>query len=343
MRLTLIYRSKKLKYHSIENVFGAVRGQLCKENEIEEFYVEKEGFRLSNLLQLRAVARKQPRDTIFHVTGDIHYAVFALPRKRTLLTIHDCVFINKRKGLKGWILRKLYLDWPVRYVRMVTAISEKTKNEIVSLTGCNAKKIRVINNPVNPAIKYKQKEFNVISPVLLFVGSLPNKNLNRVIDALKGLPCTLNIIGHANEVQQDKMRDYGINFILEKNISNEEMALRYEQADVVLFPSLYEGFGLPVIEGFKAGRAVLTSNISPLKEVSDGASWLVDPYDVNSIRRTLERIITDAESRNRKIENGLKIVNKFAPSLVASLYKQAYSDLSLQRFAVLASILPYFI
>lgn len=334
MRLALIFRSKKLKYHSIENVFGALHSHLCSYNDVESIYVEKEGFKLSNLLHLRTKASKQPHDTVFHVTGDIHYTVFALPRKRTLLTIHDCVFINKRKGLKGWFLRKLFLDWPVRYVPMITTISEKTKAEVISLTGCNANKIRVINNPVSPLIRYTDKDFNVSNPVLLFIGSLPNKNLNRVIDALKGLPCTLHIIGYANEVQQTKMRDYGINFILERDISNNEMVLRYEQADVVLFPSLYEGFGLPIIEGFKAGRAVLTSNISPLKEISDGASWLVDPYDVNSIRGTLERIITDAESRNRKIKNGLTIVNRFSPSSVASQYNQAYSDLRLQRFAV---------
>jgi glycosyltransferase involved in cell wall biosynthesis len=164
-----------------------------------------------------------------------------------------------------------------------------------------------------------------------------------VIEALKGLPCTLNIIGHADQQQQNKMREYGIDVIIEKNISNDEMSKRYEQADVILFPSLYEGFGLPIIEGFKAGRAVLTSNISPLKELSDGAAWLVDPYSVESIRKTLERILNDEELRMRKIENGLTIVNNYAPPKVASLYQQAYKELQLKNVLMIAGILPYFL
>ena len=270
--------------------------------------MDSRGFSFSNLFELRRFVSQRSADTIFHVTGDIHYAVFALPRQRTILTIHDCVFINKRKGLKGWMLKKLYLDWPVRYVPSVTAISEKTKNEVIALTGCNPDKIKVINNPVSNYIHHSKKSFNKENPVLLFIGSLPNKNLNRVIEALKGLNCILNIIGHADEQQQAKMKEYNIHYVIEKNVSNEEMAARYEHADIILFPSLYEGFGLPVIEGFKAGRAVLTSEISPLKELSDGAAWLVDPYSTDSIRNTLERIIHDEETRHRKIQTGLEIV-----------------------------------
>jgi glycosyltransferase involved in cell wall biosynthesis len=341
MKLVLVFRSKRLNYHSIENVFGTIHDELCDNGDVESVYVDKGGFGLSNLFSLRKHVKSGTKDTIYHVTGDIHYAVFALPRKRSILTIHDCVFINKRKGLKGWILKKLYLDWPVRYVSMITAISEKTKKEVVSLTGCNPDKIRVINNPVSSNITYFAKEFNSTKPVLLFIGSLPNKNLNRVIEALKGFSCTLNIIGFADEDQQKRMRNSNIDYILEKNLSNEEIASRYENADIILFPSLYEGFGLPVIEGFKAGRAVLTSEISPLKELSDGAAWLVDPFSVESIRNTLEKLVSDHELRNKKIQAGLNIVGHYSPQSIGALYRQAYSDLRLRKLAFFASVIPY--
>src|SRR5690348_16622727 len=102
MNLALIFRSKRLQYHSIENVFGAIYDELQKSHSVQAIYVEKEGFRISNLLSLRKFASRQSSDTVFHVTGDIHYAVFSLPRKKTILTIHDCVFTTNRKGLKGW-------------------------------------------------------------------------------------------------------------------------------------------------------------------------------------------------------------------------------------------------
>lgn len=326
MKTVLIFRSKRLKYHSIENVFDTIKHELSHNGTVESVFVEKAGFSFANLFDLRKLVRSNGKDTIYHVTGDIHYTVFALPRRRSLLTVHDCVFINKRKGLKGWMLKKLYLDWPVRYVPLVTAISEKTKKEIISLTGCNPDKIRVINNPVSQYITKTEKLFNREKPTLLFLGSLPNKNLNRVIDALKGFRCTLNIIGFADDVQQQRMKDYHIDAVLEKNLTNEEIARRYEQADIILFPSLYEGFGLPVIEGFKAGRAVLTSDISPLKEIADGAAWLVDPYNIESIRNALSRIVNDDEARNRKIASGCTIVEQYSPKIVASLYKQTYND-----------------
>jgi glycosyltransferase involved in cell wall biosynthesis len=341
MNVVLIFRSKKLRYHSIENVFGTVKDELSARGKVETVYVDERGFSLSNLLALRKYVKGRNADTIYHVTGDIHYAVFALPRKRSILTIHDCVFINNRKGLKGWLLKKLYLDWPLRYVQTVTTISEKTKQEVISLTRCNPSKIRVINNPVSSYIKRTEKRFNCNDPVLLFIGSLPNKNLNRVIEALKGLKCTLNIIGYVDEHQLLRMQAYNIKYILERNLSNEEMAARYENADIILFPSLYEGFGLPVIEGFKAGRAVLTSEISPLKELSDGAAWLVDPFSVESIRNVLDRIISDEVTRNRKIQSGFEIVQQYLPEIVASQYHQAYADLRLHKLALLASIVSY--
>jgi glycosyltransferase involved in cell wall biosynthesis len=341
MKVVLIFRSKKLSYHSIENVFDTIKDELSARGEVESVYVNECGFSFSNLLTLRKYVKKMMPDTIFHVTGDIHYTVFALPRKRSVLTVHDCGFVNKHRGLKGWILKKLYLDWPVTYVQTVTVISEKTKQEVIALTGCNPAKIKVINNPVSPYIRCTDKQFNCENPVLLFIGSLPNKNLNRVIEALKGLKCTLNIIGNADEQQIMRMEAYNIKFKIEKNLSNDEMAARYEQADIVLFPSLYEGFGLPVIEGFKAGRPVITSEISPLKELSDGASWLVDPFSVESIRNAVERIISDKESRARKIQAGLEIVQQYSPEKVATQYHQAYSNLRLGKLAVLASIASY--
>lgn len=343
MKIVLIFRSKLLKYHSIENVFGTIKDDLSANGEVEYVFVDKVGFRLSNIFALRKLVKSNPRDTIYHVTGDIHYAVFALPRKRSILTIHDCVFINKRKGIRGWILKKLYHDWPVKYVPLVTAISEKTKHEVISLTGCNPDKIKVINNPVSQYITYSEKPFNLNNPVLLFIGSLPNKNLNRVIDALKDFSCTLNIIGAVNEEQQQKMNALGIDHVIEKNLSNEEMSQRYQNADIILFPSLYEGFGLPVIEGFKAGRAVLTSEISPLKELSDGAAWLVDPYNVDSIRNTLIQIVEDEETRNKKIQAGFTVVTQYSPQVVASSYWQTYNDLHLRKLAVLASMVQYFL
>lgn len=340
MKIMLIFRAKDPVFYSIENVFGAISKVLMSSVRLGSFVLDNRGFNFANLLSLRKLVASQTKDTIYHMTGDVHYTVFALPRKRTLLTIHDCVFVNSSKGIKRWLIKKLYLDWPVKFAPMVVTISEKTKDEVVALTGCKPEKIRVINNPVSPYLYYSRKKFNARKPRLLFIGTLPNKNLNRTIEALKDLPCVLNIIGTPGEHYQKKLNDFNIEHVIERNLSDQQMALRYEQADIILFPSLYEGFGLPIIEGFKAGRAVLTSDISPLKEVSGGAAWLVDPFSALSIRSAIHNIVTDEETRNRKIQEGFKIVEQYSPARIASEYLQAYSDLNMNRANVSTSAEP---
>lgn len=339
MNIKMIFRSKALNCHSIERVFGLVSENMVKKNIVEDIYVPNPGFSIANYLNLKRIVKSQSDDSIYHITGDIHYAVFALPRKRCILTIHDCVFLQRGKGIKKWLLKKIFLDWPVSYATFITTISEKTKNEIVSLTGCNPQKITVIQNPVSPEIILSHKPFNRERPVILFIGSTPNKNLDRVIEALKDVNCTLNIVGNPSKNQRDKINEYKIDAIIERNISDQEMAQRYDVSDIVLFPSLYEGFGLPIIEGFKAGKPVVTSSISPMKELAGEAAWLVDPHKVESIRSSILAIINNENIRIQKIQAGVNIAEKYSPRNIAmeysSLYNRVFENVRNYRYTIL--------
>src|SRR5687767_7480973 len=141
MRTVLVFRAKDPRFFSIENVFASIKHILEPSTELETFRLPVKGFSAKNIISLARFVKSEKSDSIFHVTGDVHYAVFALPRKRSILTIHDCVFIKNSRGIKKWFLKKLYLDWPVAYAPMITTISEKSKNEIISLTGCDPAKI----------------------------------------------------------------------------------------------------------------------------------------------------------------------------------------------------------
>lgn len=330
MTVKMIFRAKALKCHSIERVFQLVARGLKNKIVIGNVFVERVGFNIANYFDLKKYTRFQSKDTIYHVTGDVHYAVFALPRKRCILTIHDCVFLQRRTGLKKWLIKKIYLDWPVSYTKYITTISDKTKKEIVELTGCDPQKIKVIKNPVAPEIYLSAKPFNAEKPVILFMGSTPNKNLDRVMEALKGIPCKLNIIGNPTQQQRDKLKEYRIDSVVEKDISDAEIAQRYDAADLVLFPSLYEGFGLPVIEGFKAGKPVITSYISPMKELASDAAWLVDPQSSDSIRSAVMDVITKAAIREGKVKAGLKQAEDYSFENVALQYQLLYNHVSLK-------------
>ena len=147
-------------------------------------------FILFNLIYL-----KRFRNGVFHVTGHDHYAVLALPKKQTILTIHDLIFLKTYRGWKRTLLRWFLLDLPVKHCMYITTVSEKTKLEILSCVKCDPAKIWVIPNPVmqlwvNDTIKIISR-----NPVLLFVGSTSNKNLQNLIPALHGLKVHLRIIG----------------------------------------------------------------------------------------------------------------------------------------------------
>ena len=111
---------------------------------------------ITGMIRNIAFARKI-RGDIFHVTGDVHYVVLALPRKKTILTIHDSVFIRESRGLKRVFFKWIFLKLPVQRCRFVTTISEKSKKEILDFTGCDPSKVIVIPNPVN-AIYLLQKK-----------------------------------------------------------------------------------------------------------------------------------------------------------------------------------------
>lgn len=325
MRICYINRKPQTQYHSIEKIFCQIRQILLSAHDIDVIELPHSSLSFRSIFSNLRFVRQKYAD-LYHVTGDVHYVCLGVPRQKTILTIHDCVFMHRTKGIKRWILWLLYIKWPISHCQKVTTISEKSKEEIVKFAACSPEKITVVPNPVGSLLYRSNRAFNIDKPVLLFLGSTPNKNLPRVIEAIKGMSCHLSIIGKISDSTRELMSKYGISFEQKAGLTEQELADAYAQSDVVLFPSTYEGFGMPIIEGQQSGKPVITSNIRPMKDVAGEGACLVNPLDVLSIREGILRVISDQRFREDIVQKGFDNVKQYDPETVAQKYLHLYNE-----------------
>ena len=141
----------------------------------------------------------------------------------------------------------------------------------------------------------------------------------------------LHIVGNPSNFQKQLLKKNNITCQISSPLSDEEMRKAYIECDILVFPSIYEGFGLPIMEAQLTGRPVLTSNLSPMKEVAGQGAMLVDPYDPQSIRDGISKIIDDNQFRDQLVEAGFENVKRFDPELVAAQYAELYEELMLKK------------
>lgn len=326
IKVNLIYRPHNPVYFSIENVFRLITGELMYKVYFDEAYAPSDKIGFWGILKNILFFRKQSAD-LYHVTGDIHYAALALPAGRVILTIHDCIFLQHPSWIKRWILKRLWLDWPVHHSAVVTTISEATKKEIINSSGCSPDKVLVIPDPMDESFTFSPKPFNVVKPVILQVGTWPNKNLERVIPALQGIPCHLMIVGKLSEEQEQMLNESEIEYTNGFQLPQHDLMEWYRKADIVIFATLFEGFGLPILEAQATGRPIITSNISPMKEVAGEGACLVDPLSESDIRNAVIHICADEAYREKLISFGRENIKKYSVKFVADKYLQLYQKL----------------
>lgn len=265
---------------------------------------------------------------LYHITGDVHYLALGLPGCKTILTIHDCGFLYDTSGLKYWFLKTFWLSLPISRCRLLTVVSEATKTDVLRFTGCSPDKIRVVPTIIAAYFRPIPKLFSKDNPVILHIGLAPNKNFQRHVQALAGLAVTLHIIGKPEEKHLSMLSQYGIAHRFFTNLNEDEMLQAYADSDVLLFASTLEGFGMPIIEAQTVGRAVITSNCSSMPEVAGEAACLVDPYNTDSIRAGIIRVISDDTYRNQLINKGFINANRFKPEVVAQQYAHLYAEVN---------------
>lgn len=230
-------------------------------------------------------------------------------------TIHDVAMIKYPETAHPRILAAHQRSWRILKERQaqIIAVSQTTKKDIIQLLGIPSYLISVVHEALPAEFKktsqdlteeeanWIKKKLNLNQPYLLFVGTRePRKNLRRLIEAWQPLADKYQLIvaGAAGWDKSAAINHPQLRFL--GQVKDKELAVLYGEAEVFCYPSLYEGFGLPILESFFHGTPVLTSKVSSMPEVAGNAAELVDPEDVSDIRRGLEKILNESVDEQKK-------------------------------------------
>jgi glycosyltransferase involved in cell wall biosynthesis len=326
MRVTFFQRGGERTYFSIERVFADVRAAMPEDINIRvaKCRFPSRGVWRRAYSVVEAVFRQ---GDVNHITGDVNFLTLLLSRARTVLTIHDLVSVHQLRGLRQRVYLLLWFWLPTRQAAAVTVISDATKRELLRHVRLDPEKVHVIHDCVSSDFQPAPKEFNKTRPIILQVGTRPNKNLERVIEALQGIACHLRVIGHLSDLQKAMLQRCRIEYSAVANISSGQVINEYRQCDMLVFASTYEGFGLPIIEAQATGRPVVTSDLLSMPEVAGDAACLVDPLDTRSIREGIMKVIGDEDFRDKLVHMGFENIKRFSSVVIARQYAQLYSQL----------------
>jgi glycosyltransferase involved in cell wall biosynthesis len=309
--------------YSVERLFDDVRLKLPADIEatvrVNRHVSEGIWGRISD-----AFAAWRARGEVNHVLGDVHYLAWFLPRKRTVLTVLDCVSLENMRGPRRWLFWLLWYWLPLQRVARVTVISEFTKTALQRWVNYPDDKIDIIPPPLSPEFTLAPVDPSSERCRLLQIGTSANKNVRRVVDAIAELPVTLVIVGSLREDEIAHLERLQIDYVNRVGLDRESLLEEYRRASIVVFASTYEGFGMPIIEAQAIGRPVITSNCSAMPEAAGGAACFVDPLDSADIRRGVQRVMDDPEYVQDLVKRGLKNASRFAPELVAEAYAKVY-------------------
>jgi glycosyltransferase involved in cell wall biosynthesis len=273
------------------------------------------------------------RPDVYHAP---HYVLPPAVPCRSLVTIHDTIHLRFPQYLpnRGAYAYARSLMWAAtRRSDRILTVSESSKRDIIHHFNVDPDKVVVVYNalderfgtePPPDEIARVRERFQLDGGFVLYVGNIkPHKNLVRLIEAFDALrregfeDLKLLIIG--DEISKwPALRRAVHRLKLHKHVrflgfqSDETLASLYRLAAVFVFPSLYEGFGLPPLEAMASGTPVVTSNVSSLPEVAGDAAVLVDPYDVAAITAGIKRVLTDPRLRAELVRRGLQRAREFS-------------------------------
>ena len=262
------------------------------------------------------------------IHGPMHVNPIILPKRTaSIITVHDLANFKYPQFYKG--AKQKYLTAMTRIsakkADRIIAVSESTKQDLINVIGIKESKIDVVHNGLNLNIDVGEiddeniiKKLGLPEKYLLFVGTMePRKNISSILDALlflakeKNERYNLVIAGPKGWLFQEiekKILQYQTFGTVKQTgyLSDEELVAVYQNAELFVYPSFYEGFGFPILESMALGTPVLCSETSSMPEVGGDAVEYVDPYNYKQLADKISLITKDTKMRAEMIKEGLK-------------------------------------
>ncbi|MCP4655828.1 MAG: glycosyltransferase family 4 protein, partial [bacterium] len=272
------------------------------------------------------------RVDLYHAT---HYVLPVVVPCRAVVTIHDIIHLLYPEFLPNR-LAFFYAEWMIRRSLQrgdrIISVSRNTRTDLMSYFRVDGRKIEVVHNGIEDAFRQEvaqedlerwMRNLGLKRPYFLFVGNpKPHKNLDNVVKAyaralqLHSFPHPLVCVGDRDATEfkiRQRARQLGISdrIVLLGHVAQEALPAVYQGASLFLYPTLYEGFGLPVVEAMASNVPVITSNTSALKEIAAGYAHLVSPLDVEGIAKAIVQCVGDDEHRTSLRKLGLRRAQDF--------------------------------
>ena len=261
-----------------------------------------------------------------------------------VVTVHDLAFLRYPEHItkKRYVYLKRMVAGSARRADVILTPSSSTREDVIQLLNANPSRVKVTPLGVDPRFHPVPRDqcdgtlsrLGLDRPYILAVGTIePRKNLPRLIQAFiqiaESVPHDLVLAGPVGwlETETDEaVATAGLTGRIRRlgGVADDDLLPLYSAADVVAIPSLYEGFGLPVLEALACGAIVVTSNTSSLPEVAGSAAVFVDPHSVDSIAEGLTRALGDTSLRARLAQEGPIQAGKFTWRQTAKLTRDAY-------------------
>ncbi|QQR73117.1 MAG: glycosyltransferase family 4 protein [Holophagales bacterium] len=306
-------------------------------SNFEVLRAEAPGYSLRELIGLSWSLRRRPLD-LYHAT---HYSLPAALPSACVVTVHDLIHLLFPEHLPGRVAllyARLMLGRAARLARRVIAVSQATSADLQRELGLAESRIDVVPNGLDAAflrpvgtseLRARLAALGVATPYLLFLGNpKPHKNLARLLAAYRRLvdrgdePPRLVLAGARDrelaELAAETVRSgLGERIQILGHVPAADLPALLQGATLFLFPSLYEGFGLPVLEAMATGTAVLAADVPALRELTGGCAHLVDPLDVEALAAGIAHCLGDTPRRESLAARGHERAREFSWELTA--------------------------